>query len=153
MDGSLPGSSVHGILQARILEWVAMPSSRGSSWPRDRAHICSSCITSRFLLLSHQGCPDKFGGHIVQFMIPREMPSLPFLNPNQMKCSPVVSSFHHSNVMTKESQLFPWTPIRAFSEDDILDAFELPLYFSLRPTWAQIGNRAHLLLPSFLCLI
>ena len=31
-------SSVHGILQARILEWVAMPSSRGSSWPRDRTH-------------------------------------------------------------------------------------------------------------------
>ena len=31
----LPGSSVPGILQARILEWVAMPSSRGSSWPRD----------------------------------------------------------------------------------------------------------------------
>ena len=29
MDGSLPGSSIHGILQARILEWVAMPSSRG----------------------------------------------------------------------------------------------------------------------------
>ena len=35
MDCSLPGSSVHGILQARILEWVAMPSSRGSSWPGD----------------------------------------------------------------------------------------------------------------------
>ena len=35
MDCSLPGSSVHGILQARILEWVAMPSSRGSSQPRD----------------------------------------------------------------------------------------------------------------------
>ena len=33
---STPGSSVHGILQARILEWVAMPSSRGSSRPRDR---------------------------------------------------------------------------------------------------------------------
>ena len=32
---SLPGSSVHGLLQARILEWVAMPSSRGSSRPRD----------------------------------------------------------------------------------------------------------------------
>ena len=31
MDYSLPGSSVHGVLQARILEWVAMPSSRGSS--------------------------------------------------------------------------------------------------------------------------
>ena len=36
---TLPGSSVHGILQARILEWVALPSSRGSSQPRDRTHI------------------------------------------------------------------------------------------------------------------
>ena len=35
MDWSLPGSSVHGILQARILEWGAMPFSRGSSQPRD----------------------------------------------------------------------------------------------------------------------
>ena len=34
MKYSLPGSSVHGISQVRILEWVAMPSSRGSSWPR-----------------------------------------------------------------------------------------------------------------------
>ena len=41
----LPGSSVHGILQARRLEQVAMPSSRGSSKPRDRTHIsCISCI-------------------------------------------------------------------------------------------------------------
>ena len=36
MDCSLPGSSVHGILQARILEWVAMPFSRESSPPRDQ---------------------------------------------------------------------------------------------------------------------
>ena len=36
MDCSSPGSSVHGILQARRLEWVAMPSSRGSSRPRDQ---------------------------------------------------------------------------------------------------------------------
>ena len=35
MDCSLQGSSVHGILQARILKWVAMPSSRGSSQPKD----------------------------------------------------------------------------------------------------------------------
>ena len=34
---------VHGILQARILEWVAMPSSRGSSWPRDETHV-SLCL-------------------------------------------------------------------------------------------------------------
>ena len=37
-DHSPPGSSVHDILQANILEWVAMPSSRGSSRPRD--HTC-----------------------------------------------------------------------------------------------------------------
>ena len=42
MDCSPPGSSVHGILQAKILEWVAMPFSRGSSRPRDWTHI--SCI-------------------------------------------------------------------------------------------------------------
>ena len=39
MNCSPPGSSVHGILQARILEWVAMPSSRGSSQPRDRTQV------------------------------------------------------------------------------------------------------------------
>ena len=39
MDSSPPSSSVHGILQARILEWVAMPSSRGSSQPRDPTEV------------------------------------------------------------------------------------------------------------------
>ena len=42
MDYGPPSSSVHGILQARILEWVALPSSRGSSWPRNRTHV--SCL-------------------------------------------------------------------------------------------------------------
>ena len=43
MDCSLLNSSVHGILQTRTLEWAAMPSSRGSSWPRD--WTCVSCIS------------------------------------------------------------------------------------------------------------
>ena len=46
MDYSLPGSPVHGILQARILEWVAIPFSRGSSWPRDQTWV--SWTTGRF---------------------------------------------------------------------------------------------------------
>ena len=46
MSCSLPGSSVHGISQARILEWVAASFSRGSSPPRDRT--CASCIAGRF---------------------------------------------------------------------------------------------------------
>ena len=54
MDCSLPGSSVHGILQARILEWVAISFTRGSSWPRDRT--CVSCIGRQILYhLSHLG--------------------------------------------------------------------------------------------------
>ena len=45
MDCSLPGSSVHGIFQAKILEWVAISFSRGSSQPGDRTYFsCISCI-------------------------------------------------------------------------------------------------------------
>ena len=43
MDCSLPGSSIHGILQARVLDWVAISSSRGSS-SRPRHQTCISCI-------------------------------------------------------------------------------------------------------------
>ena len=42
---SPPGFSVYGILQERILEWVVIFSSRGSSWPRDLTHVsCISCV-------------------------------------------------------------------------------------------------------------
>ena len=46
VDPSPPGSSVHGLLQARTLKWVAIPFSRGSSPPRDRTWV--SCIAGRF---------------------------------------------------------------------------------------------------------
>ena len=49
MDCSPPGSSVYGILQARIQEWVAIASSKGSSWPRDQTQV--SCIVGRFFTL------------------------------------------------------------------------------------------------------
>ena len=49
MDCSPPDSSVHGISQARILEWVAIPFSRGSSWPRDWTEI--PCTAGRFCTL------------------------------------------------------------------------------------------------------
>ena len=50
MDCSPPGSSVCRILQARILEWVAMPSSKGSSQPRDRTHVFSVSSIGRQVL-------------------------------------------------------------------------------------------------------
>ena len=46
MACSLPGFSAHGILQARILEWVAMPSSRGSSQPRDQTQVQAESLPS-----------------------------------------------------------------------------------------------------------
>ena len=49
VDFSLPGSSVHAILQARILEWGTIPFSRGSSQPRDQIWV--SCIAGRFFIV------------------------------------------------------------------------------------------------------
>ena len=64
MDCSPPGFSVHGISQARILEWVVMPSSRGSSWTWDRTRVsCISYTVDRFFTTataaakSLQSCP------------------------------------------------------------------------------------------------
>ena len=57
MDCSSPGSSVHGILQARTLEWVAIPFSR-SSWPRNQTEV--SCIAGRlFIIQATRKVPSK----------------------------------------------------------------------------------------------
>ena len=60
MDYSPPGSSVHGISQARMLEWVAISSSQGSSWPREQTLV--SGIGRLVLSLSHQRNPWWFIG-------------------------------------------------------------------------------------------
>ena len=67
MHCSLPGSSVHGILQARILEWVTISFFRGSSWPRNGTQV--SCMAGRFFTClqlwgkpSYEGNPDYFLG-------------------------------------------------------------------------------------------
>ena len=69
MDCSPPGSSLHGISQARILEWVVTTFSRGSSWPRDWTRI--SWIAGKFFIaeppgkpiwsLQHDLCDNKLG--------------------------------------------------------------------------------------------
>ena len=67
MDGSLPGSSVHGIFQARILDWVVMPSSRESSWLRDQTCIsCISCIAGRFFTIWAMLSFSPEGNRLVQ---------------------------------------------------------------------------------------
>ena len=51
MDYSLPGSSVHGISQIRILEWLAISFSRGSSWPRNQTRVCCGRLSYLSLLI------------------------------------------------------------------------------------------------------
>ena len=58
MDYSPPGFSVHGISQARMLEWVAISFSRASSCPEIKLNI--SCIAGRFLTVSHQENPNLY---------------------------------------------------------------------------------------------
>ena len=61
LDHSPPGSSVHGILQARVLEWVAIPFSRGSSRPRDQTHV--SCSAGWFFTIwATREAPGGTGG-------------------------------------------------------------------------------------------
>ena len=67
MDCSLPGSSTHRILQARILEWLAISSSRGSSRPRDRTWV-SSALQADSLSLSHlRNFPSEFCQFLLSF--------------------------------------------------------------------------------------
>ena len=62
MDCSPPDSSVHGILQARILEWVAIPFSRGSSWPRNRTWVSTIWNTREALhnIIAQKGAKHEW---------------------------------------------------------------------------------------------
>ena len=76
MDCSFPVSSVHGILQARILEWLAISSCRGSSWPRDwTCFSYVSCITGRFFTCWAFGAFLATGCSGQLFLPPDESPA------------------------------------------------------------------------------
>ena len=87
MDRSPPGSSVHGAFQARILEWVAISSSRGSSGPRDRTRISCISFTDRQVLY-HWCHLESTNNERVKVA-----PSYPTLF-DPMDCSLPVSFFH-----------------------------------------------------------
>ena len=61
VDCSSAGSSVHGVFQTRILEWVVIFSSRGSSWPRDQTRI--PCIGSKFFTTELPGLTLLLGNY------------------------------------------------------------------------------------------
>ena len=86
MDYSLPGSSVYGIFQARILEWFAISLSRGSSQSRDWTQV--SCTAGRLYHLSHQGSPRLFTTSNYLFLWKINSSVLSFLH------SPTLTSIH-----------------------------------------------------------
>ena len=95
MDCSLPGSSVHGILQAGILEWVAMPSARGSSQPRDAHFSCVSQVSCIDKLVLYHWChlqsPNSLQGTM------KEKPTLSALNSRNL-------FFHSSRRLEVQNQ-------------------------------------------------
>ena len=58
LNYSLPGSSVHGILQIRTLEWVAIPFSRGSSWSRNQIQV--SCTAGRYFSYTYYNIDEPW---------------------------------------------------------------------------------------------
>ena len=64
-DSSLPGSSVHGILQARVLEWVAIPFSKGSSQPSNQTQV--SCIAGGFFTFCSREALILYNKNLLNF--------------------------------------------------------------------------------------
>ena len=103
VDCSQPGFSVRGIFQAGILEWFAMFSSRGSSWPRDQTHI-SYLLNWQVSSLS-QMPPGRMWSQLYAYISPSSWTSLPTPHPSSSSHSPELSflcytaGFHQLSIL------------------------------------------------------
>ena len=157
MNCSPPGSSVCGILQSRILEWVAMPSSRGSSPPRDQTHVsCISCIVGRFFTREAQSV-HQFSS--VQSLSRVQLFATPWIAARQaslsitssrslLKLMPIESVMPSSHlILCRPLLLLPPIPpsIRVFSNESTL-CLRWPEYwsfsFSISPSNEHPGLNA-----------
>ena len=147
MDCIPPGSSVHGILQARILEWVAMPSSRGSLRPRDQTcvFLMSPALAGRFFTTEPPGKPKNTGvgsRSLLQGLFPTQGSNLYLLSllPRQMDSSPLalpgkpyllIHLCFDRNLITQDEN---WEPRADMCDTvSILGAWEL--WISSGSTW------------------
>ena len=113
MDCRASGSSVHGILQARILEWVAMPSSRGSSQPRDRTQVSSIagssvqslCCVRIFAAPWTRGMPGLPVNHQLPGIIQTQVHWVVMISNHLILCHPLLppSVFPRIRIFSNES--------------------------------------------------
>ena len=134
---SPPGPSVHGILQARTLEWVAMHCSRGSSWPRDRT--LSPALAGGFFTMNQQGSlgliiqfsrlvvSDSLGPHGLQHARPPCLSPTPGVYSNSCPLSP----WYHPTILCHPLLLSPsaFPSMRVFSNESAL-RIKWPKYWS-----------------------
>ena len=160
MDYNPPGSFVHGILQARILEWVAMPSSRGSFWPRDQtclSHV--SCIGRWTLYHQHhfssvaQSCPtlcDPMNHSTPGLPVQHQLPeftqthvhwvseAIQPSHPLSSLSPPTLNLSQHQGLYSKESALrIRWPKYWSFSFN-ISPSNEHPGLISFRMDWLDL---------------
>ena len=100
-DCSPPGLSVRGILQARVLEWVVISVSRGSSRPGDRT--CASCMAGRFLTTEPPGTPVHPCSFFTAYVVASTSSPLPHLHPTSL---PHLLTAQH--MTSKLSNLYIW---------------------------------------------
>ena len=147
VDYSLPGSSVHGILQARILKWVAISFSRGSSWPRDQSSVS---YIGRWILyrLSHLGSPySALPAFIHLFSTHTEAQLCALVQYAVAKKTGMVMDFnqnHPTNVYLQTMIKAVKQKYRAFrlGEDLSLSFYETLNFISNQ--WIQITMRFHI---------
>ena len=137
MDCSLPGSSTHGIFQARILEWVAISFSRGTSWPRDRSQV--SCIVGRHFIVWATRDSLRLASLILEsdfsklgrgegFQLPKARQSLPWFPAVFLQYWWGFWEGKREGVLRGQSQAIPSLPWR---QQRVCFSFFFPSFFSV----------------------
>ena len=135
MNYSLPGSSVHGILQAKTLEWIAIPLSRGSSQPRDRTRV--SCIAGRFFASwATREAPRTY---------PVQFSSVQSLSHVQLFATPLVTARQASLSITNSQSSLRLTSIQSvILSSNIILYRPLPLLPPIPPSIRVFSNESTL---------
>ena len=121
MDCSPPASSVHGVLQARMLEWATIPFSRGTSRPRDQTWL--SCTAGRFFTnwAIREACfPKKMRGYIIKF--PKEK------WPKRVDKNVLHFGFKFFNI-SYDWKFFKWQYHTLFKSEEILKNYCIIIIF------------------------